>query len=181
MVEFKISLENNYVRLVQTSENHFQELYKVGSNPVVWEQHQNQDRWKKNNFRKYFEGGLNNNEGCFTIIDKKINNRVDQMIKDGFIDEVNDLLKKGFSKNCPGFRALGYQQVIDYLNGGIPLNEMIELIKVRKDRLINQRKAFKSYDEIDNHISLIKNELSKSDINHRMIELKNWLGSINGN
>ena len=73
MIEFKITLENNYVRLVQTSENHFQELYKVGSNPVVWEQHQNQDRWKKNNFRKYFEGGLNNNEGCFTIIDKKIN------------------------------------------------------------------------------------------------------------
>ena len=51
----------------------------------------------------------------------------------------------------------------------------------RKDRLINQRKAFRSYDEIDHHISLIKNELSKSEINHRMIELKNWLGSINGN
>jgi len=73
MIEFKISLENNYVSLVQTAEDHFQELYQVGSNPVVWEQHSNQDRWKKNNFRKYFEDGLNNNEGCFTIIDKKIN------------------------------------------------------------------------------------------------------------
>ena len=63
----------------------------------------------------------------------------------------------------------------------IKYEKMIELIKFRKDRLINQRKAFKSYDEIDHHISLIKNELSKSEINHRMIELKNWLGSINGN
>ena len=73
MIDFKIILENNYVRLVQTSEDHFQELYQVGSNPVIWKQHPNQDRWKKNNFRKYFEGGLNNSEGCFTIIDKKIN------------------------------------------------------------------------------------------------------------
>ena len=63
----------------------------------------------------------------------------------------------------------------------IKYEKMIELIKFRKERLINQRKAFKSYDEIDHHISLIKNELSKSEINHRMIELKNWLGSINGN
>ena len=63
----------------------------------------------------------------------------------------------------------------------IKYEKMIELIKFRKDRLINQRKAFKSYDEIDHHISLIKNELSKSEINHRMIELKKWLGSINGN
>ena len=63
----------------------------------------------------------------------------------------------------------------------IKYEKMIELIKFRKDRLINQRKAFKSYDEIDHHISLIKNELSKSEINHRMIELKNWIGSINGN
>ena len=26
-----------------------------------------------NNFRKYIDGGLNNKEGCFSIIDKKIN------------------------------------------------------------------------------------------------------------
>ena len=28
---------------------------------------------KLNNFRKYIDDGLNNKEGCFTIIDKKIN------------------------------------------------------------------------------------------------------------
>ncbi|RAP32796.1 tRNA (adenosine(37)-N6)-dimethylallyltransferase MiaA [Candidatus Marinamargulisbacteria bacterium SCGC AG-410-N11] len=84
------------------------------------------------------------------IIDKKINNRVDQMIKDGFIDEVNDLLKKGFSKNCPGFRALGYQQVIDYLNGGIPLNEMIELIKVKTRQYAKKQITwYKKYKNVD--------------------------------
>ena len=81
MIEFKITLENNYVSLVQTSEDHFQELYQIGSNPVIWEQHPNQDRWKKNNFRKYFDGGINNSEGCFTIIDKKINKIIEIVVK----------------------------------------------------------------------------------------------------
>ena len=73
MIDFKIPLENDIVSLIQTEKKHFEELYTVGSNPVIWEQHQNQDRWELNNFRKYIDDGLNNKEGCFTIIDKKIN------------------------------------------------------------------------------------------------------------
>lgn len=96
LIEFKITLENNYVRLVQTSEDHFQELYQIGSNPVIWEQHPNQDRWKKNNFRKYFEGGLNNSEGCFTIIDKKINKIIGNTRFYSF-DENNQSVKIGYT------------------------------------------------------------------------------------
>ena len=73
MIDFKVHLENDIVSLVQIQENHFEGLYTVGMNPFIWEQHQNQDRWELNNFRKYIDGGLNNKEGCFTIIDKKIN------------------------------------------------------------------------------------------------------------
>ena len=73
MIDFKINLENNFVSLVQTQEEHFEELYKVGNNPDIWKQHLDSDRWKLNNFRKYIDGGLNNKEGCFSIIDKKIN------------------------------------------------------------------------------------------------------------
>ena len=73
MIDFKVHLENDIVSLVQTQENHFEGLYTVGMNPFIWEQHQNQDRCELNNFRKYIDDGLNNKEGCFTIIDKKIN------------------------------------------------------------------------------------------------------------
>ena len=73
MIDFKINLENNFVWLIQTQKEHFKELYKVGNNPDIWKQHSDSDRWKLNNFRKYIDGGLNNNEGCFSIIDKKIN------------------------------------------------------------------------------------------------------------
>jgi len=73
MIEFKINLENDIVSLIQTQEKHFKELYIVGNNPVIWEQHLDSDRWKLDNFRKYIDGGLNNKEGSYTIIDKKIN------------------------------------------------------------------------------------------------------------
>ena len=73
MIDFKINLENNFVSLIQTKEKHFEELYKVGNNPDIWRQHLDSERWKLNNFRQYIDGGLNNKEGCFTIIDKKKN------------------------------------------------------------------------------------------------------------
>ena len=73
MIDFKVHLENDIVSLVQTEENHFERLYAVGSNSIIWEQHLDKDRWKLNNFRKYIDGGLDNKEGCFTIIDKEIN------------------------------------------------------------------------------------------------------------
>ena len=73
MIDFKINLENNLVSLIQTQEEHFEDLYNVGKNPVIWEQHLDSDRWKLDNFRKYIDGGLNNKEGSYTIIDKKIN------------------------------------------------------------------------------------------------------------
>ena len=39
MIDFKINLENNFVSLIQTKEEHFEELYKVGNNPDIWKQH----------------------------------------------------------------------------------------------------------------------------------------------
>ena len=60
MIDFKVHLENDIVSLVQTEENHFERLYTVGGNSVIWEQHLDKDRWKLNNFRKYIDGGLDN-------------------------------------------------------------------------------------------------------------------------
>tara|TARA_B100000989_G_scaffold105894_1_gene77630 strand:- start:2540 stop:2716 length:177 start_codon:yes stop_codon:yes gene_type:complete len=58
---------------------------------------------------------------------------------------------------------------------------MISLIEFRKDKLIENRKAFKNEAEIKNHISFIKEEISVSNKAQRMLELKNWLDNINKN
>tara|TARA_B100001248_G_scaffold222539_1_gene179077 strand:+ start:329 stop:490 length:162 start_codon:yes stop_codon:yes gene_type:complete len=53
MIDFKIYLENNFIGLMQTREENFEELYKVGNNPNIWKQYLDLDGWKLNNFRKY--------------------------------------------------------------------------------------------------------------------------------
>ena len=45
--DLRTNLENNAFRLVQTKEDHFEELYKLANNPSIWEQHPEKDRWKK--------------------------------------------------------------------------------------------------------------------------------------
>jgi len=61
----------------------------------------------------------------------------------------------------------------------ITYEKMISLIEFRKNRLIQNRRVFKSEDEIKNHITFIKKEISVTNKTQRMIELKNWLDSIN--
>ena len=63
----------------------------------------------------------------------------------------------------------------------ITYEKMINLIEFRKDKLIENRKAFNNNKEVENHISFIKDEISVSDKELRMLELKNWLESIKPN
>ena len=59
---------------------------------------------------------------------ERINLRVDLMIKDGLIEEVESLLKR--YKNFPtAMQGLGYKEVVEYLNGEYSKEEMIDKIK----------------------------------------------------
>lgn len=52
-----------------------------------------------------------------------INKRVEEMFRRGLVDEVKDLISKGY-KNCGSLlQAVGYKEVLQYLNGEISLNK----------------------------------------------------------
>ena len=54
----------------------------------------------------------------------KIDARIDQMIKEGLVEEVRNLLKK-YRADLPALNTIGYKEIIDYLNGRIELKEAI--------------------------------------------------------
>lgn len=58
----------------------------------------------------------------------KINQRVDQMMKEGFLDEVKDLLVH-YSSDEQAFRAVGYKEMIAHLRGEKTLGEAISEMK----------------------------------------------------
>ena len=52
----------------------FETLYEVASDPLIWEQHPDSDRYKLEVFRKFFDEALQSG-GALVVIDRK-NNRV---------------------------------------------------------------------------------------------------------
>ncbi len=59
----------------------------------------------------------------------RINQRVDNMISDGLIEEVQKLLMMGYNQELVSMQGIGYKEIIMYLDGSIPLSKAIELIK----------------------------------------------------
>lgn len=64
------ALENENVKLVPLQESDFEPLYAVASDPEVWAQHPSKDRWKKEVFQNFFEGGMASG-GAFVILDRE--------------------------------------------------------------------------------------------------------------
>lgn len=65
-----------------------------------------------------------------TLYDK-INTRVDNMITNGLIDEIKNLLDMGYSENLISMQALGYKELIPYIKNEISLEEAISELKQR--------------------------------------------------
>lgn len=60
---------------------------------------------------------------------KRINSRYEQMVKNGLIEEIENLLKMGYNDNCYGLTAVGYQEILPFILYKKNLNECIELAK----------------------------------------------------
>ena len=87
-------------------------------------------------------------------------------------NKVNKVQSLYFEINQTKIWGLQYHPEITY-------EKMISLINFRKKRLIETRKVFKNENDIENHVSFIKNEILTSDKEKRMLELKNWLKALN--
>jgi tRNA dimethylallyltransferase len=70
----------------------------------------------------------------------RIDERIQQMLDEGWLDEVKGLLAKGYNSDLPSLSAIGYSQLIDHLNGGMSLEQAVEEIK-RATRLFVRRQA----------------------------------------
>ncbi len=107
---------------------------------------------QNSNFRKYSNKydfiiiGLEMNR---ELLYNRINTRVDEMIKEGLIKEVKELYDKGYDKSYQSMQAIGYKEIIDFLEGDISQAEAVRLIK-RNTRRFAKRQItwFKPDDRI---------------------------------
>jgi len=107
---------------------------------------------QNNNFRKYSEKynfiiiGLEMNR---ELLYNRINLRVERMIEEGLINEVEELYNEGYDKSYQSMQAIGYKEIIDYIEGNTTKEEAVRLIK-RNTRRFAKRQItwFKPDDRI---------------------------------
>jgi tRNA dimethylallyltransferase len=66
----------------------------------------------------------------------------------GIVDEVKNVLKKGFAPDCFGLNSIGYKEVIAYLDRKMSLSEAEELVaKNSRNYAKRQLTWFTRYEE----------------------------------
>jgi tRNA dimethylallyltransferase len=60
---------------------------------------------------------------------QRINDRVDQQIENGLLEEVKALVENGYDENLPSMSSLGVKEIIPYLKDEMSLEECKEILK----------------------------------------------------
>jgi tRNA dimethylallyltransferase len=63
------------------------------------------------------------------LLYKRIEERIDQMLDEGLVGEVERLLNQGYGKQYISMQGLGYKEIIDYLEGRLSWDAAVELLK----------------------------------------------------
>jgi RimJ/RimL family protein N-acetyltransferase len=71
-INIQPTLETEKVLLYPLLSNDFDALFATASDPKIWEQHPNTNRWRKEDFQIYFDGAIESG-GALKIIDKATN------------------------------------------------------------------------------------------------------------
>ena len=71
---------------------------------------------------------------------ERVDQRIEEMLDRGLVDEIRGLLEAGYSPNLSTMSAIGYGEIIQYLQGEISHEEAITLIK-RNTRTFVRRQA----------------------------------------
>ena len=109
---------NNVKRVIRALEFHQQTGEKIS-------EHNEQERAKESPY-----------DFCYFVLNddrahlyERINLRIDQMLEDGLVEEVNALKDKGYTRDMVSMQGLGYKEILDYLNGESTLDEAIYILK----------------------------------------------------
>lgn len=140
------------------------EIYELTGKPISF--------WKKikpeTNKFDFVVFGIRRNR---TDLYKRVDKRVDDMIKNGFLEEVRVLLSK-YGKDVPAFKGLGYKGLAEFLtkDTDYSLEKIIEKIKINTRRYVKRQITWFKKEACINWIDVYENSTSK-EITDKIIKL----------
>ena len=63
------------------------------------------------------------------LLYKRIDDRIDEMMEEGLLEEVEQLKKRGCHRGMVSMQGLGYKEILAYLEGEYPLEEAVRVLK----------------------------------------------------
>ena len=73
---------------------------------------------------------------------RRIDRRVDEMLEQGLVAEVEKLVNIGYDFNLPAMSSIGYKQIAMFLKGEISLEDAIQQIKYETHRFVRHQYAW---------------------------------------
>lgn len=86
------------------------------------------------------------------LLYRRINERVAQMVAQGWLDEVRRLLEAGYTPELQAMRSLGYAELVQVIQGNLGLSEAIALIQ-RETRRFAKRQL--TWFRADKHVEWV--------------------------
>jgi len=78
---------------------------------------------------------------------ERIDARIEAMFQEGLVDEVQNLLESGYSYDLPPLSAIGYREVITYIQGSISLEgAKAQMRRLTRTYVRRQANWFKPHD-----------------------------------
>lgn len=106
------------------------------------------------------------------LLYERINSRVDEMLKNGLVDEAKQVSKLSLSKTAAG--AIGYKEIADYLNGKQSLDEAVAQLKQSTRRYAKRQLTWFRKDKEINWIYVDEFENFDGVLNYAQNIIKNW-------
>lgn len=78
---------------------------------------------------------------------ERIYARVDAMVEQGLVQEVQSLLEKGFREGITAPQAIGYKEIVDALEGICTLEQAVEQIKIATRRYAKRQRSWFNQDK----------------------------------
>jgi len=95
MINLQPILEDELITLRPLRENDFDSLYEVAKDPLIWEQHPCNERYKKSAYSEFFNDSLRS-KGALIIIDKE-NNKIIGSTRFKPVKNVKNAIEIGWS------------------------------------------------------------------------------------
>ncbi|MGM9477727.1 GNAT family N-acetyltransferase [Pedobacter sp. GSP4] len=107
------TLQNDLIKIIPLKEEDFESLFAVASDPLIWEQHPNKDRYQREVFQNFFKGAMAS-KGAFMVYEEGTNKIVGSS-RYYELDEENSSVAVGYTFISREFWGKGHNKALKTL------------------------------------------------------------------